>query len=127
MHLFNAQANVSVNFIFLIVGLLVSSALPPLAFLLTWKRVPKGAAIAAAIGGQAAAVIAWLVHTKIVYETVDINTTQVSTSQQHACMLRGSGSNPQCFMNAWEDAHWLVSAGMACGSQATQGFLHENC
>ncbi len=76
----NAQANVSVNFIFLIVGLLVSSALPPLAFLLTWKRVPKGAAIAAAIGGQAAAIIAWLVHTKIVYETVDINTTQVSKS-----------------------------------------------
>ncbi|CAL8465288.1 g4823 [Coccomyxa elongata] len=69
-------ANVSVNFIFLIVGLLVSSALPPLAFLLTWKRVPKGAAIAAAIGGQAAAIIAWLVHTKIVYESVDINTTQ---------------------------------------------------
>ncbi|EIE23218.1 urea active transporter [Coccomyxa subellipsoidea C-169] len=69
-------AGVSVNFIFLVVGIVVSSALPPLIFLLTWKRVPKGAAIAAALGGQAAAIIAWLVHTKIVYEVVDINTTQ---------------------------------------------------
>ena len=68
------------NFIFLIVGLLVSSALPPLAFLLTWKRVPKGAAIAGALGGQACAIIAWLVHTKIVYETVDIITSQVSAA-----------------------------------------------
>ncbi len=67
----------SVNFIFLVVGIVVSSALPPLVFLLTWKRVPKGAAITAALGGQAAAIIAWLVHTKIVYEVVDINTTQV--------------------------------------------------
>lgn len=71
------QANVSVNFIFLIVGLLVSSALPPLAFLLTWSKVPKGAAIAGAIGGQAAAIIAWLVHTKIVYQDVNLTTSQV--------------------------------------------------
>lgn len=70
----------SVNFIFLIVGLLVSSALPPLAFLLTWKRVPKGAAIAGAVGGQICAIIAWLVHTKIVFESVDITTTQVTAA-----------------------------------------------
>ena len=74
------QANVSVNFIFLVVGLLVSSAVPALAFMLTWSRVPKGAVIASTLGGQAAAIIAWLVHTKIVYDSVDLNTTQVSSS-----------------------------------------------
>ena len=42
----------SVNFIFLIIGLLVSSVVPPLAFMLTWPAVPRGAAIASAIGGQ---------------------------------------------------------------------------
>lgn len=47
------QANVSVNFIFLIIGLLVSSVVPPLAFMLTWPAVPRGAAIASALGGQA--------------------------------------------------------------------------
>jgi len=78
MELVGVQANVSVNFIFLIVGLLVSSALPPLAFLLTWSKVPRGAAIAGAIGGQAAAIIAWLVHTKIVYEDVNLTTSQVT-------------------------------------------------
>jgi Na+/proline symporter len=67
---------VSVNFIFLIVGLLVSSAVPALVFLLTWSRVPKGAVIASTLGGQAAAIIAWLVHTQIVYSSVNINTSQ---------------------------------------------------
>ena len=43
----------SVNFIFLIIGLLVSSVVPPLAFMLTWPAVPRGAAIASALGGQA--------------------------------------------------------------------------
>ncbi len=47
------QADVSVNFIFLIIGLLVSSVVPPLAFMLTWPAVPRGAAIASALGGQA--------------------------------------------------------------------------
>lgn len=71
-----AQANVSVNFIFLIIGLLVSSAVPPLAFMLTWPAVPRGAAIAAALGGQFCAIIAWLVHTKIVYADVTVDTSQ---------------------------------------------------
>ena len=33
------QTGVSVNFIFLIIGLLVSSAFPPLTFMLTWPKV----------------------------------------------------------------------------------------
>ena len=72
------------NLIFLVVGLVVSSAVPPLAFLLTWSKVPRGAAITAALGGQAAAIIAWLVHTQVVYGAITQDTSQV-----------------------WPCAHWL--------------------
>ena len=74
------------NLIFLVVGLVVSSAVPPLAFLLTWRKVPRGAAITAALVGQAAGIIAWLVHTQIVYGAITQDTSQVrnslSTAQQ---------------------------------------------
>jgi hypothetical protein len=33
------QVNIEVNFVFLIVGLMVSSAVPALFFMLTWSRV----------------------------------------------------------------------------------------
>ncbi len=72
-----AQVGVSVNLIFLVVGLVVSSAVPPLAFLLTWSKVPRGAAITAVLGGQAAAIIAWLVHTQVVYGAITQDSCQV--------------------------------------------------
>ena len=71
------QVGISVNLIFLVVGLVVSSAVPPLAFLLTWSKVPSGAAITGALAGQAAGIIAWLVHTQIVYGAITQDTAQV--------------------------------------------------
>ncbi len=71
------QVGISVNLIFLVVGLVVSSAVPPLAFLLTWRKVPRGAAITAALVGQAAGIIAWLVHTQVVYGAITQDTSQV--------------------------------------------------
>ncbi|CAL5222256.1 g4593 [Coccomyxa viridis] len=67
---------ISVNLIFLVVGLVVSSAVPPLAFLLTWRKVPRGAAITAALAGQACGIIAWLVHTQVVYGAITQDTAQ---------------------------------------------------
>ena len=80
-----AQVGISVNLIFLVVGIVVSSAVPPLAFLLTWRKVPRGAAITAALGGQAAAIIAWLVHTQVVYGAITQDTSQVRPC---ACWLQ---------------------------------------
>ena len=59
------QVNIDINFLFLVVGLMVSSSVPPLTFLLVWPAVPKGAAISGALGGQACAIIAWIVHAKV--------------------------------------------------------------
>ena len=74
----SVQVGISVNLIFLVVGLVVSSAVPPLAFLLTWRKVPRGAAITAALVGQAAGIIAWLVHTQVVYGAITQDTSQVN-------------------------------------------------
>ena len=74
------QVGISVNLIFLVVGLVVSSAVPPLAFLLTWRKVPSGAAITAALAGQACGIIAWLVHTQVVYGAITQDTSQVRPS-----------------------------------------------
>ncbi len=73
------QVGISVNLIFLVVGLVVSSAVPPLAFLLTWRKVPRGAAITAALAGQACGIIAWLVHTQVVYGAITQDTAQVNS------------------------------------------------
>ena len=59
------QVNIDINFLFLVVGLMVSSSVPPLTFLLVWPAVPKGAAISGALGGQVCAIIAWIVHAKV--------------------------------------------------------------
>jgi hypothetical protein len=39
-------------------------------------QVPAGAAIASALGGQGCAIIAWLVHTKVAYGEVTVDTSQ---------------------------------------------------
>lgn len=67
------KINVDVNFLFLVIGLLISSSVPPLSFMLVWPAVPKNAAIAGALGGQICAIIAWIVHAKIVYHELSVS------------------------------------------------------
>ena len=87
---FCSQVGISVNLIFLVVGLVVSSAVPPLAFMLTWSKVPRGAAITSALVGQAAGIIAWLVHTQVVYGSITQDTSQVrSLLEGRACREGG--------------------------------------
>ncbi|MCO5581170.1 hypothetical protein L7F22_035048 [Adiantum nelumboides] len=69
------KVNVDVNFLFLVVGLLISSSVPPLSFMLVWPAVPTNAAISGALGGQISAIIAWIVHAKIVYGELTISDT----------------------------------------------------
>lgn len=46
-------------------GILVGSATFPLVFMLTWASVSEGAAVAGAVGGQIAGIVAWLVHAQV--------------------------------------------------------------
>lgn len=61
--------------LFFVIGLLVASVFPPISFLLCWSKVPRGAAITAALGGQFAAITAWLATTYAVHGQVTIATT----------------------------------------------------
>lgn len=67
------KVNIDVNFLFLVMGLMVSSTVPPLTFMLLWPAVPKEAAMASAIGGQICAIITWLVHAKVVYHELTVS------------------------------------------------------
>ena len=51
--------------------------------------MPAGAAIASALGGQAAAIIAWLVHSDKAYGVLNLDTSQMlppTMVRMHACM-----------------------------------------
>lgn len=69
------KVGIDVNFLFLVMGLLVSSTVPPLTFMLIWPAVPKGAAISSAIGGQICAIAAWILHAKIAYHRLTVSDT----------------------------------------------------
>ena len=62
---FLQAVGVSINFIYLVVGLITAPGFPPVLMMLLWPRVGKWAAIVGALGGQVLAVTAWLVHTKV--------------------------------------------------------------
>ncbi|CAK0737642.1 hypothetical protein CVIRNUC_000946 [Coccomyxa viridis] len=72
------KIGIDINWLFFVIGLLVASVFPPISFLLIWNAVPKGAAITAALGGQACAIITWLVATQQIYGKLSIITTAAS-------------------------------------------------
>ena len=67
-------------------GLLVSSAVPALSMMLFWRRIPAGACIASTLGGQACAIIAWIVHTQIKYAPITVSSAR--PSHAHPLLLR---------------------------------------
>ncbi|MCO5577813.1 hypothetical protein L7F22_031646 [Adiantum nelumboides] len=69
------KVGIDVNFLFFVSGLMISSTVPALTFMLTWSAVPKGAAISSAIGGQICAITAWLLHAKIAYHRLTVSDT----------------------------------------------------
>ncbi|KAI5081162.1 hypothetical protein GOP47_0004345 [Adiantum capillus-veneris] len=69
------KVGIDVNFLFLVSGLMISSTVPALTFMLTWSAVPTGAAVSSAIGGQICAITAWLLHAKIAYHKLTVSDT----------------------------------------------------
>ena len=56
---------VSINFIYLVVGIITAPGFPPVLMMLLWPRVGKWAATVGALGDQVLAIITWLLHTKV--------------------------------------------------------------
>lgn len=79
------KAGVSLGWMYLAMGVIIGSAVMPVAFLLLWSKANAKGAVAGAIVGCIAGIITWLVVTKVEYGRVDLVTTG-----RNAPMLAGN-------------------------------------
>lgn len=78
-------AGVSLGWMYLAMGVLVGSAVIPIALLLLWSKANAFGAMLGAVGGCVSGVIVWLTVTKIQYGRVNLDTTG-----RNAPMLAGN-------------------------------------
>lgn len=69
------QLDCSLGYVYEIMGVLIGSAVIPIALCLMWRKTNKWGAIAGAVLGQWFGLIAWLVFAKIKYNEVTYDTT----------------------------------------------------
>jgi len=69
------EMGLSLGWVYLAMGVLIGSAVIPIAFSLTWNKCSRYGAIAGALIGQIAGVITWLVWAKVGYDEVTKDTT----------------------------------------------------
>ena len=63
------------SYVYLLMGVLIGSAVVPIACCLSWSKCTATAAISGAWGGLAASITCWLVYTKCVYGEISLETT----------------------------------------------------
>ena len=68
------------RYVYLMMGVIIGSAVCPIAFCMVWSKCTATGAVAGALTGLAAAVCAWLGYTKANYGVVNLDTTGVSFS-----------------------------------------------
>ncbi|KAI8098438.1 Sodium:solute symporter family-domain-containing protein [Gilbertella persicaria] len=66
---------INLGYLYTLMGVLISSAVAPLALTLLWSKQSKLAAIVSPIFGFCAAISTWLAVTKSMYGTITVNTT----------------------------------------------------
>ncbi|KAJ6933298.1 urea-proton symporter DUR3 [Populus alba x Populus x berolinensis] len=79
------KAGVSLGWMYLATGILIGSAVLPIAFMLLWRKANAIGAILGAIIGCVLGVITWLVVTKVEYGRINLDTTG-----RNAPMLAGN-------------------------------------
>lgn len=79
------KAGVSLGWMYLAMGVLIGSAVLPIAFMLLWRKANALGAILGTITGCVLGIITWLSVTKIEYGRVDLDTTG-----RNAPMLAGN-------------------------------------
>jgi len=77
---------VSLGYLYLLMGIITSPAVVPIAFTLTWKKQPVGAAITASVLGLIFGITAWLVTTAKLYN----NQITITTTGENYPMLAGN-------------------------------------
>lgn len=79
------KAGISLGWMYLAMGVLIGSAVIPIAFLLLWRKANAVGAIAGSIVGCVVGIITWLSVTKVEYGRVNLHTTG-----KNAPMLAGN-------------------------------------
>lgn len=79
------KVGVSLGWMYLAMGVLIGSAVIPIAFMLLWRKANAVGAISGAISGCVLGIITWLLVAKIEYGHVNLNTTG-----RNAPMLAGN-------------------------------------
>lgn len=79
------KVGVSLGWMYLAMGIIIGSAVIPVAFLLLWNKANAKGAMAGTIIGCIAGIITWLVVTKVIYGRVNLDTTG-----RNAPMLSGN-------------------------------------
>ncbi|CAL5219522.1 g1369 [Coccomyxa viridis] len=72
--IFNA-AGIDLNWLFLLMGIMIGPAVPPVTFCLTWNRATRAGAVSGALSGFACGIISWLACAKIAYGAITVETT----------------------------------------------------
>jgi Na+/proline symporter len=68
------QIGLSLGWVYLFMGIAIGSGVVPIALLVNWKGISAKAAICGAFGGQALAVMAWLVTCSALYTDITVDT-----------------------------------------------------
>jgi urea-proton symporter len=68
-------ANIDLGYLYLLMGVIISSAVVPGALTLLWNRQSKWAACVSPILGAICSITSWLVTAKISYGTINVRTT----------------------------------------------------
>ena len=63
------------RYVYLMMGVIIGSAVCPIAFCMVWSKCTASGAVSGALIGLAAAVCAWLGYTKANYGVVNLATT----------------------------------------------------
>ncbi len=69
------QMGASLQYIYLVMGILIGSAVAPITLAIIWKRTNKIAATAGALGGLISGLTTWLISSYILYGMISVSTT----------------------------------------------------
>ena len=86
------------SYVYLLMGVLIGSAVVPIACCLSWSKCTATAAISGAWAGLAASVTCWLVYTKCTYGEITLATTgevQMIIPSQHGSGIFWQASSCQ--------------------------------
>ena len=58
-------AGIDLNWLYLLMGLLIGPAVPPVSFCLTWRKATRAGAVGGALSGIVTGLLAWLIYAKV--------------------------------------------------------------